>query len=1380
MAANTVLDLLLTARYVGGPAFREMSADIDALVEKGNAFTKLGAGFNLVGDAMIGMGVAAAVGLGAAVDYALNYQDAINRIIAVTPDLKNHRDELTQLNAQIQQSAVQYAQDPTQIAQGAYYLFSSLGVLGQPASSLLDNHIIQDIAAYSRASGPVGQGGVSFGDAAQLLPRIFAAANAPMNQWGGDLGVMTFLENRAHMTQEQLASSVTAFLPMVTSLGMSVPDAVTLMTAIASSGRVGAPAGREEMSALTLMLSGSTQQKELKHLGLQNSDFFDKSGKLMSPDAMIAIIASKLAPLSTPDRLIAEKNLFGQVGMRAMTPLLSGLDKYDNLIKEEKKLGIYNNPQGAQAYLMNIAAQMMNSPKMQLTALGEAFKVLAIQIGTVLLPPLMQFAHWLTQLVLTISGFVQQHPQLTKNLALAAVPTLIGGGFGMKGAGSLLTFLGSAYKPEGKHVPTNFDHLMGTFLGRRPEMGPYLPGFGGREGGLAGFSRSAWEFGRAAPGNLVKGAIAAPGVIWGGITSGASAVMDVLDNVALHMMHPILTAQILGGHLKSLAISGFGLLKTAILGLPELLGGILAVGLPLIAIVLAIAGAVAIVVLAFTRFRTQTEHLAHVFLDALKPGIEIVVAAFHTLVSSAEAIWTKMAPQIDAAMAKLYPALEKLAPLLKFIGEVVGGVIATILAVITGLINGFLTALPPIIGFFTQLVNIISNTFAFISDLIHGNWGAAWHDFVAIFGSAFAAIGDLLKGVWDFIAGFVQGVIGFFQHLFDVLVGHSIIPDLINAIVAWFQSLPGQIIQIITGLFNWIAGSFGNLLALAGQWGMNLINMFVQGIEGAVGGLWDSITGIANGIANFLGFNSPPKAGPLSHSDTWMPNMMSMMGSGITSNQQSVLGPINGLTNSISTSFANMNTNVTASVNSTNAAITSLGTAAGGGGSGGGTGLPSGAPGKDITDANAKMQQIIANARAQLAQQQALANGQNLGGTTAADQNQQAWINYLNQQYAQVGLKTIYNQSPDVGPQGAKTSPLDQYKQYIAAMAMAQQAYNNGFIANEQAAMNSWDLVQSTGLTKAQRQQNASEEARLREHIKYLQSVQEKTGQSQATAIQQEQTKLAALLAQDSTADRTRLQNYQDYLETLETFTVTAYQKQTTLDNANDNANQSRQRNALHNQYLIQQQAAAAAQQAKVTDYQKQQTIDQNDYTKVEGMTKQHFLNLQNIAAAAAAPMAQAATNVVTGFVNGILNNLFRVDQAGNQMAAHVSAATRAGLGINSPSTVFHYFGHMSVEGYKQGVLQHSPSLEKLWGAFGPLGSTHGRGALHFDSLHVGELHAEGMGGGQQQAAQPERPPAWTMQYARSIQAQRERANSYDTHLDDFDINYRRAYQYQA
>jgi TP901 family phage tail tape measure protein len=62
-----------------------------------------------------------------------------------------------------------------------------------------------------------------------------------------------------------------------------------------------------------------------------------------------------------------------------------------------------------------------------------------------------------------------------------------------------------------------------------------------------------------------------------------------------------------------------------------------------------------------------------------------------------------------------------------------------------------------------------------------------------ILGGLMTGIWALLKGavkiIWGIIWGLVKGIFGFFKWLFKVLIGHSIIPDIIDGIFKWFKKL---------------------------------------------------------------------------------------------------------------------------------------------------------------------------------------------------------------------------------------------------------------------------------------------------------------------------------------------------------------------------------------------------------------------------------------------------------------------------------------------------------------------------------------------------------------------------------------------------------------
>ncbi|MFJ8852375.1 hypothetical protein [Streptomyces sp. NPDC102437] len=95
-----------------------------------------------------------------------------------------------------------------------------------------------------------------------------------------------------------------------------------------------------------------------------------------------------------------------------------------------------------------------------------------------------------------------------------------------------------------------------------------------------------------------------------------------------------------------------------------------------------------------------------------------------------------------------------------------------------------------------------------------------------ILAAALRRMGGALADVIGDVLTFVGQVIDAFQWLYDVLVGHSIIPDLINAIIQWFAQLPGQVLGVISGFVSsavsWFAQLPGRIMASLSQLGVSL------------------------------------------------------------------------------------------------------------------------------------------------------------------------------------------------------------------------------------------------------------------------------------------------------------------------------------------------------------------------------------------------------------------------------------------------------------------------------------------------------------------------------------------------------------------------------
>ncbi|MFF4836575.1 hypothetical protein [Streptomyces sp. NPDC001315] len=117
---------------------------------------------------------------------------------------------------------------------------------------------------------------------------------------------------------------------------------------------------------------------------------------------------------------------------------------------------------------------------------------------------------------------------------------------------------------------------------------------------------------------------------------------------------------------------------------------------------------------------------------------------------------------------------------------------------------------------------------------------------------------DIVKGVWQGIQDVFAAtmdwidkwVIQPFQYLYDVLVGHSIIPDLVNAIAGWFTSLWTKTKEIFGALKDWVVSVWNSIWnTVRAKW-----DTFYTGLRNAVTGAWswirNSVSGVKTAITN--------------------------------------------------------------------------------------------------------------------------------------------------------------------------------------------------------------------------------------------------------------------------------------------------------------------------------------------------------------------------------------------------------------------------------------------------------------------------------------------------------------------------------------------------
>src|SRR6266568_2610550 len=373
----------------------------------------------------------------------------------------------------------------------------------------------------------------------------------------------------------------------------------------------------------------------------------------------------------------------------------------------------------------------------------------------------------------------------------------------------------------------------------------------------------------------------------------------------------------------------------------SLAAGVIAATWPFLAIGAAIAGVTAIF-LHFYQTNAGFKTFIDMVVNGLKQAASFVMANFipamqmigaflknnvlpilqqvgSFLVSTFAPVWKQLVSvwngQILPALKQLWAAIQPLKPLLEVIGMVIGtvvviafgllvGIITGVVKAFAGLISGIAVAIGGIIQVFSGMVSVVSGIVSFFIGLLTGNFdklgsdlGTIWHGIVTMFTGVWNIIKGIFLAAWGaisgFVSGLVQGVIGFFQHLFSALVGHSIIPDMINAIVGWFLSLPGKALSAVSGLLGKLMGFFGNLARQAIGWGANILANLASGIIGNIG---NAIGGAMNAVGNFISSHlpsSPAKIGPLRDLATQGSKISEQIGQGMVSGMPKLQSSLN-------------------------------------------------------------------------------------------------------------------------------------------------------------------------------------------------------------------------------------------------------------------------------------------------------------------------------------------------------------------------------------------------------------------------------------------------------------------------------------------------------
>lgn len=183
--------------------------------------------------------------------------------------------------------------------------------------------------------------------------------------------------------------------------------------------------------------------------------------------------------------------------------------------------------------------------------------------------------------------------------------------------------------------------------------------------------------------------------------------------------------------------------------------------------------------------------------------------------------------QFATIMSNLQPTLERLGPLFDELGitmgkidwaglgNIIGTVLGLALAMVLDLLNIFVKdVIPFVIDGVTHMITVFGDWIQIISDLLQGkdlteSFTKLWND---ILEGMRVGLTHIVEGV----GGYIVSLINQFWRLYNVLVGHSIIPDLMTEIFGAFSGMKDSVLKVLDDLLKGASEIFSSLFGGGG------------------------------------------------------------------------------------------------------------------------------------------------------------------------------------------------------------------------------------------------------------------------------------------------------------------------------------------------------------------------------------------------------------------------------------------------------------------------------------------------------------------------------------------------------------------------------------
>ena len=329
----------------------------------------------------------------------------------------------------------------------------------------------------------------------------------------------------------------------------------------------------------------------------------------------------------------------------------------------------------------------------------------------------------------------------------------------------------------------------------------------------------------------------------------------------------------------------------------------------------------------FTTIFTAIYNFFSTIFNAIYNVVSTVFQAIHNVITTVwNAIYTTLEPLITAfgyLFQTIFEAIQIIVGrVMDWISEKISAIWNAIVAFLTPILEGIQTT-------FETIWNAISTTISTVLTAIQDVVTTVWNAVSGFISSVLSAIWSVVFSIWNSISGTISSVM---NAIFSVVSSiwnqiSSAVSNVLNAIRSvvsniWnsikstisnvMQSISSTVSSIwdnirsavsdkISGIkstiqngFDAAVGYIKGLASDAWNWGRDIIQGIIDGIQSAIGWLADCVTNVADTIRDFLHFSVPDK-GPLTDYESWMPDFMKGLADGIDKSKKYVEKAVGGV-----------------------------------------------------------------------------------------------------------------------------------------------------------------------------------------------------------------------------------------------------------------------------------------------------------------------------------------------------------------------------------------------------------------------------------------------------------------------------------------------------